>query len=75
MRPPSRGIAPQRSNHSASTTNYEWAYEMQIADPDGNVLRIGSEPKPNEPFGEWLDMHGGRWAQSPGGEWTRVDER
>jgi catechol 2,3-dioxygenase-like lactoylglutathione lyase family enzyme len=54
-------------------TNYWWACEMQVADPDGNVLRIGSEPKPNEPFGEWLDMHGIRWAQSPSGEWTRVN--
>ena len=53
-------------------TNYWWAFEMQVADPDGNVLRIGSAPKPNEPFGEWLDMHGGRWAQSPNG-WTRAE--
>jgi len=26
-------------------TNYPWALEMQIEDPDGNVLRMGSEPK------------------------------
>ena len=26
-------------------TNYAWALEMQIEDPDGNVLRFGSEPK------------------------------
>jgi len=26
-------------------TNYPWALEMQIEDPDGNVLRLGSEPK------------------------------
>lgn len=25
--------------------NYPWALEMQIEDPDGNVLRMGSEPK------------------------------
>ncbi|MGC1452953.1 MAG: VOC family protein [Candidatus Sulfotelmatobacter sp.] len=25
-------------------TNYSWALEMQVEDPDGNVLRIGSEP-------------------------------
>jgi catechol 2,3-dioxygenase-like lactoylglutathione lyase family enzyme len=31
-------------------TNYEWAYEMCIEDPDGHVLRIGSEPKTDEPF-------------------------
>ncbi len=26
-------------------TNKPWALEMQIEDPDGNVLRFGSEPK------------------------------
>src|SRR5271156_2961165 len=25
-------------------TNYPWAYEMKIEDPDGHVLRFGSEP-------------------------------
>ena len=25
--------------------NYPWAYEMRITDPDGHVLRFGSEPK------------------------------
>ena len=27
-------------------TNYPWALEMQVEDADGNVVRIGSEPKP-----------------------------
>jgi len=26
-------------------TNYPWALEFQIEDPDGNVLRLGSEPE------------------------------
>jgi len=26
-------------------TNYPWAYEMKIEDPDGHVLRFGSEPR------------------------------
>ena len=26
-------------------TNFPWAFEMRVADPDGNVLRFGSEPK------------------------------
>jgi catechol 2,3-dioxygenase-like lactoylglutathione lyase family enzyme len=30
-------------------TNYSWAYEMRIRDPDGHVLRFGSEPLPGEP--------------------------
>jgi len=47
-------------------TNYSWAYEMQAEDLDGNVLRLGSEPKENEPFGEWLDMHGRRWPPADG---------
>jgi len=29
-------------------TNYPWALEMQIEDPDGNVLRFGSEPRPTK---------------------------
>ena len=26
--------------------NHSWAYEFAVEDPDGHVLRIGSEPKP-----------------------------
>ena len=29
-------------------TNYYWAYEFRIEDPDGHVLRFGSEPKPED---------------------------
>lgn len=54
-------------------TNYQWACEMQIEDPDGNVLRLGSEPKEDQPVGEWLDMQGRSWAMSPDGGWTRVE--
>jgi predicted enzyme related to lactoylglutathione lyase len=31
-------------------TNYPWALEMHVEDPDGNVLRLGSEPKDDRPF-------------------------
>src|SRR5262249_47560034 len=31
-------------------TNYPWAYEMQVQDPDRNVLRLGSEPKAGQPI-------------------------
>jgi catechol 2,3-dioxygenase-like lactoylglutathione lyase family enzyme len=48
-------------------TNYPWAYEMQVEDIDANVLRLGSEPKENQPQGEWLDMHGRRWISLPEG--------
>ncbi|MBM3814603.1 MAG: bleomycin resistance family protein [Acidimicrobiia bacterium] len=27
-------------------TNFPWALEMRVEDPDGNVLRFGSEPLP-----------------------------
>lgn len=52
-------------------TNYAWACEMQIEDVDGNVLRLGSEPKAEQPLGERLDMRGKRWEKSATGEWTR----
>ena len=26
-------------------TNYPWALEMRVEDPDGNVIRFGSEPR------------------------------
>ena len=42
-------------------TNFPWAQEMQVEDLDGNVLRFGSEPLPDQPFGEFLDMHGRLW--------------
>ena len=31
-------------------TNFSWAYEMQIEDPDGHVLRFGTDPMDKEPF-------------------------
>ena len=31
-------------------TNFYWAYEMQILDPDGHVLRLGTDPNQQEPF-------------------------
>ena len=53
-------------------TNYPWAREMQIEDPDGNVLRMGSDRTEGEPNGEWLDSRGARWAFDEDGDWTRV---
>jgi catechol 2,3-dioxygenase-like lactoylglutathione lyase family enzyme len=55
-------------------TNYEWAYEMQVEDLDGNVLRMGSEPHEDEPIGEWLDMRGDRWVRKTEGDgWMRLE--
>ena len=53
-------------------TNYDWAYEMQVEDLDGNILRLGSDQKRDQPVGEWLDMDGARWASSADGRWTKV---
>lgn len=52
-------------------SNYPWALEMHVQDPDGNVLRFGSEPRTDRPIGDWKDMHGvvWRWVE---GRWTRV---
>jgi predicted enzyme related to lactoylglutathione lyase len=33
--------------------NFPWAYEMKVEDPDGHVLRFGSEPRPDLPFAAW----------------------
>jgi predicted enzyme related to lactoylglutathione lyase len=30
--------------------NYLWAYEMKVEDPDGHVLRFGSEPRNDIPI-------------------------
>jgi len=32
--------------------NHPWAYEMQVEDPDGHVLRFGSEPRTDMPIVE-----------------------
>ena len=35
--------------------NYPWALEMHVEDPDGHVLRFGSDPATGRPFDEWQD--------------------
>lgn len=52
--------------------NYPWAYELQVFDLDGNVLRLGSDQKQDQPLGTWLDMDGVEWTQSDG-KWVRVE--
>ncbi|MDB4898554.1 MAG: putative glyoxalase family protein [Gemmatimonadetes bacterium] len=55
-------------------TNYPWeSRELHVADPDGNVLRLGSDLKPGEPMGEWLDGSGVRWAPTADGGWRSVE--
>lgn len=55
-------------------SNFRWACEMQVADPDGNVLRMGSETKPGQPYGPWRDGNGDLWIARPDGGWVRSDE-
>jgi len=33
-------------------TNYSWALEMQVQDPDGHVLRFGTDPDPDKHFAD-----------------------
>ena len=40
-------------------TNYPWAYEIHVQDPDGHVLRFGSEPREDQPFSEWVPWYEG----------------
>jgi len=35
-------------------TNYPWALEIHVTDPDGHVLRCGSEPKEDQPYSDWV---------------------
>ena len=35
--------------------NYPWALEIHVEDPDGHVLRFGSEPVADRPFDSWAD--------------------
>ena len=44
---------------------------MQVEDPDGNILRIGSDSKPGQPMGLWLDMYGHTWIQDAEGNRIR----
>ena len=56
-------------------TNFPWgSRELHVFDPDGHVLRFGSEARRSEPLGEWLDEEGARWEYQPDGSWRKVDQ-
>ena len=38
-----------------SPRNYPWALEMHVKDPNGHVIRFGSEPLTDRPFEAWMD--------------------
>jgi predicted enzyme related to lactoylglutathione lyase len=35
--------------------NYPYALEMKVEDPDGHVLRFGSEPRTDLPYSAWRE--------------------
>jgi catechol 2,3-dioxygenase-like lactoylglutathione lyase family enzyme len=46
-------------------TNYPWgSRELHVTDPDGPVLRFGSDLREGEPMGEWMDSKGGAGCRS-----------
>lgn len=43
-------------------TNFPWgSLEIQLADPDGHILRFGSDGKKDMPMGPWMDAQGRLW--------------
>ena len=67
-------IAPRGAIVRHPPTNYPCgARELHVSDPDGNVLRFGSEATPGEPIGDWLDGDGVRWIHQPDGGWRSAD--
>ena len=43
------GLSRRGAKIRQAPVNQPWAYEMQVEDPDGHVLRFGSEPLPPAP--------------------------
>jgi len=55
-------------------TNFPWgSRECQVTDPDAHVLRFGSDLRPGEPMGAWLDGAGRRWLPQPEGGWRAAE--
>ena len=46
-------IAARGARIRHGPTNYSWALEVRVEDPDGNVLRMGSDPKTDRPYQPW----------------------
>lgn len=38
-------------------TNYPWALEFHLEDPDGHILRFGSEPRSDQVFSAWVPWY------------------
>jgi predicted enzyme related to lactoylglutathione lyase len=50
-----REYAESGANVCHPPRNYPWALEVHVEDPDGHILRFGSEPLANRPFDNWAD--------------------
>ena len=48
-----RELGAQGADIRMPPANFPWALEMHVADPDGHVLRFGSEPLADRPFVTW----------------------
>ncbi|NUL81567.1 MAG: VOC family protein [Armatimonadetes bacterium] len=38
-------------------SNYPWALEFHVQDPDGHVLRFGSDAMDDRPYDEWVEWY------------------
>ena len=67
------GEVRERAKVRHPPANFPWgSRELHIFDPDGHVLRFGSEAPEDGPLGEWLDEDGRRWQAHPDGRWSEV---
>jgi uncharacterized glyoxalase superfamily protein PhnB len=69
-----REIRPRGATIRVGPTNYPWgARELHVTDPDGHVLRFGSEATEDEPCGDWLDSAGRLWRPQEDGSWKEIE--
>lgn len=62
-------IAPKGAIIRTGPANYPWgSRELHVDDPEGNVLRFGSDAT-GAPDGDWIDSEGGRWLYTPATGW------
>lgn len=67
-------VEPRGAKRRVGPANYPWgAREVHVEDPDGHVLRFGSDAIEGEPLGEWLDGRGIRWIPDAEGNYRRAD--
>jgi hypothetical protein len=55
-----REYQSKRARIALPPTNYPCACEIQVQDPDGHILRFGSESHPDRPLAEWVQWYSER---------------